>query len=484
MKKTITFLAIALTASFFLQAQDDWALQNPATTPPGIGGHQMAFIGNHQVLLFGGLLSFSPYLTNDQTWVYDLSANNWTQKSPGTSPAGRYGHSMAYIGDNKVLLFGGKEDFPQNATNDDTWVYDLSDDTWTLLNPSTYPSARMDLAMASLGGDQVLLFGGFEDPYNLVPNDETWVYDLSINNWTLKSPSTSPPGHFSHAMESIGIDQVILFSGQGDPDDTWVYSLGVDNWVLQNPAPSPLIRGYHSLSYIAGDQFLLFGGFVNDVRFPDVPYSDTTWVYDLSNDSWTAQSTTANPDADYYSHNNRMASIGTNHVLLFSESDGASNETWLYTATAQPDQPCSAGNSGNHKIRMCHRTKNPNRPWIEICVDTSAIDAHLAHGDYIGSCNIPLKMVGIEEDEELNMNFMLYPNPTERNVTLSFNVEGDRSYIIEIVDMTGRKIFSFEGKSSLGKNTRELSLENIVPGMYQVALILDGNKEMRKLLVR
>ncbi len=93
-------------------------------------------------------------------------------------------------------------------------------------------------------------------------------------------------------------------------------------------------------------------------------------------------------------------------------------------------------------------------------------------------------MVGIEEDEELNMNFSFYPNPTERNVTLSFNVEEDRSYIIEIVDMTGRKLFSFEGKSAQGKNTRELSLENIVPGMYQVALILDGNKEMRKLLVR
>ena len=133
---------------------------------------------------------------------------------------------------------------------------------------------------------------------------------------------------------------------------------------------------------------------------------------------------------------------------------------------------------------MCHHTNNPNKPWIEICVDINAVDAHLAHGDYLGSCNIPIKMSGVEENQELNGNFMLYPNPTERNVTLSFIVDGDQSNIIEIVDMTGRKLSSFEGKCAQGKNTMNLSLENIAPGMYQVVLILGGNKEVRKLMVR
>ena len=59
---------------------------------------------------------------------------------------------------------------------------------WTLKSPATKPSARLEHAMASLGGDQVLLFGGFDGSFD----DETWVYDLSDNTWTLQKPATKP----------------------------------------------------------------------------------------------------------------------------------------------------------------------------------------------------------------------------------------------------------------------------------------------------
>ena len=38
-----------------------------------------------------------------------------------------------------------------------------ADGTWTNQAPGAAPSARDRLAMASLGGDQVLLFGGFNN---------------------------------------------------------------------------------------------------------------------------------------------------------------------------------------------------------------------------------------------------------------------------------------------------------------------------------
>ena len=43
--------------------------------------------------------------------------------------------------------------------------------------------------MAYLGGDQVLLFGG-ELPSG--SSDETWVYDLSDNTWTSQVLATVP----------------------------------------------------------------------------------------------------------------------------------------------------------------------------------------------------------------------------------------------------------------------------------------------------
>jgi hypothetical protein len=68
--------------------------------------------------------------------------------------------------------------------DDETWVYDLSDNTWTLKSPATKPSARNSHAMASLGGGQALLFGGFDG----AADDETWVYTAS----TSCTPTSAP----------------------------------------------------------------------------------------------------------------------------------------------------------------------------------------------------------------------------------------------------------------------------------------------------
>ena len=79
----------------------------------------------------------------------------------------------------------------------------------------TRPSRRTPLggarpiyhAMASLGGDQVLLFGG-EDAAGL--DGETWVYDLSANTWTEKALSGGPSARKWHAMAYLGEDRALL----------------------------------------------------------------------------------------------------------------------------------------------------------------------------------------------------------------------------------------------------------------------------------
>ena len=109
------------------------------------------------------------------------AGGDWTQQSPAAKPSARYRSDMAYIGGDHVLLFGGYDSF----YDDETWVYDLSANTWTQQSPAAKPSARSSHAMAYIGGDQVLLFGGDDGTFD----DETWVYDLSANTWTQKSPA-------------------------------------------------------------------------------------------------------------------------------------------------------------------------------------------------------------------------------------------------------------------------------------------------------
>jgi len=297
-----------------LQAQDDWTLKSPATKPSARLAHAMASLGGDQVLLFGGYDG----ALDDETWVYDLSDNTWTLKSPATKPSARNAHAMASLGGDQVLLFGGFD----GANDNETWVYDLSDNTWTLKSPATQPSARQAHAMASLGGDQVLLFGGFDGS----EDDETWFYDLSDNTWTLKSPATKPSARNAHAMASLGGDQVLLFGGQvasGFDDETWVYDLSDNTWTLKSPATKPSARYLHAMASHGGDQVLLFGGSDGDIS------DDETWVYDLSDNTWNLKSPATPPSART---GHAMASLSGDQVLLFGGSDG-SDETSVYTAT-------------------------------------------------------------------------------------------------------------------------------------------------------
>jgi len=81
------------------------------------------------------------------------AAGTWTQKTPisGNQLSARRWHAMAYIGGDQALLFGGDDGTP----DDETWVYDLSANTWTPQSPvgGTKPLARHSHAMAYLGGD-------------------------------------------------------------------------------------------------------------------------------------------------------------------------------------------------------------------------------------------------------------------------------------------------------------------------------------------
>jgi hypothetical protein len=72
----------------------------------------------------------------------DISGTNqWIDKTPTPRPAGypnpKYDHKLATIATtDKVLMFGDKSTL--NSRNE-TWVYDLSDNKWTLKNPINNP---------------------------------------------------------------------------------------------------------------------------------------------------------------------------------------------------------------------------------------------------------------------------------------------------------------------------------------------------------
>jgi hypothetical protein len=309
-------LMICLLFANTAHPADDWTQVFPDLNPSARYWHAMAYLGEDQVLLFGGTDGF------DETWIYDLGESTWTQLYPSSHPQSLFWHSMVHIGTDQVLLFGGAN----GGYHDETWIYDLGESTWTQQHPATKPSARwIHDGMAYIDENQALVFGG-QDGGGYCGN--TWVYDLSANTWILFTPATEPSARWGHAMAYIGEDRVLLFGGYdsgGRDNETWIYDLSEGTWTQQNPSTKPSARYEHAMAYLGGDQVFLFGGQTTS------GYDEETWIYDLSDDDWILDTNTTQPSARSRYGLSETSIDGSSPLVLFGGCQvTAVGETWLF----------------------------------------------------------------------------------------------------------------------------------------------------------
>jgi len=359
--------------------QCEWLEKTPLNEPGGRYNHGMVSIyGDDKVLIFGGVEN-GDNIIND-TWIYDQSENKWVQKIDG--PNVRYEFAMAsvYETDN-VVLFGGN----YNGCKDETWIYDLSDDKWVnKTSTGNKPSGRERHAMATIwSSKKVLLFGG-RDSNHL---NDTWLYDLSDNTWTIKNPSNSQSIRSDHGMAPIwGTDKVLLFSGSwGEPvGDTWIYDLSDNTWIKIIPNNQVSYRYRYAIASIWGtDKVVIFGG---GYSYGDKQYSET-WIYDLSDNTWIEKKLSYYPD-ERWQH--RMAFINkTNKVILFggtSDITTYSSDTWEFENIDHGifiSNPYDIGPNASYKT-INWNSDSMNETSIKLQLRTAASESEINLKPFIG----------------------------------------------------------------------------------------------------
>lgn len=342
MKKILFNIVLLLLWVNMAVAANDWVQRTLQTTPSERRFPVMAYIGEGKVLLFGGYTTG----TNNETWLYDRNKNQWNQQNPCTippqkqyqaqgnkwipiecveyiKPSARLNPAMAYIGDDRVLLFGGFD----STYNTETWTYDLSENSWVKKQPKITPSGRLKPAMAYIGDDRVLLFGGSAERQN----NETWLYDFSDNKWTLLTPvdGIQPSPRHYHSMTYIGDDQVFLFGGQDEQfnhnNETWIYDLSENKWTLKETDTKPSPRYAHAIAYIGEQRILLFGG------WDDRGCDNETWIYDLNKNTWIKDQNSIHPSARFGHQLTETCLNGSCPPILFGGKDENNNaETWVF----------------------------------------------------------------------------------------------------------------------------------------------------------
>jgi uncharacterized protein (TIGR03437 family) len=289
---------------------------------------------------------------------------------------------------------------------------------WAQKSPQTSPPARFAHAMAyDSAHGQVVLFGG-ENSANFLLSD-TWVWDGA--NWTQKFPQTSPPAREAHAMVyDSAHGQVVLFGGNGGAsllgpgylNDTWVWDGA--NWTQESPQTSPPARFAHAMAYdSAHGQVVLFGG-TSASLFTD------TWVWDGAN--WTEKSPPSSPlarDSHAMAYDSARDSVvsfgGTNASAVFF------NDTWTWNGGPLAVSPPSINGVVSASDFGGFSTVAPGS-WVEIYGSNLAPGTRgWAAADFTGN-SAPASLDGVSVAIGGQAAFVDYISAAQVNAQLPSNI--------------------------------------------------------------
>ncbi len=209
----------------------------------------------------------------------------------------------------------------------------------------------------------------------------------------------------------------------------------------------------------------------------------------------------------YYGYGSNCATltaVGAGGVggYTYSWSSGATTAsasvcpiiTTTYTVTVKDANGCKATDivtvevidvrCGNNmdKVQICHNGQS-------LCVAANSVANHLSHGDKLGVCGAPTPCTGVQalisnrnssaSNKPLGdkVEMSIFPNPMQTNITVELENITEGVAQLEILDMTGRKVYQKTESMSAGFNQVTLDLQSLSKGLYLVRLRDSNNQE-------
>lgn len=301
------FIAFNITPTF---AASFKKLKTSGSHPSGRSTPSVAALGKY-VYLFGGIRD--DYSTGVNTFYNDLyrfntETNTWEMLSPkGEAPAPRsLAIAMGDIDHNRILILGGihyGKNFSNMTMYSDIWSYSPSSNTWTkIIQKNKGPETR-GAQKAWYANNKIYVFGGNSPSFTLF--NDTWVFDLTTNTWkeliANKTPD-SPPAR-REAMAANSPSDLVIYGGMGLDqtnnmttfNDTWEFNLKTNKWLNVTPANDKNISPPHTDSSVAiiGNNMYMQGGDLKGVGettgcgapFPQSA-NDDLWRFDLNSHVW------------------------------------------------------------------------------------------------------------------------------------------------------------------------------------------------------
>ena len=167
--------------------------------------------------------------------------------------------------------------------------------------------------------------------------------------------------------------------------------------------------------------------------------------------------------------------VTTDYTLVVTDENGctASDDVTVCAVNVI----CYAGNSGNQKVEMCHVPPgNPSNAHT-ICINASAVPAHLANGSVLGACgelasvcgSSSMRVANFTDDEALPaISMKAIPNPFSDNLSVSVTFPDKGDYFLVLLDVHGRVVKNiYSGQFDAMENRMiDVNTDNLAQGVY------------------
>jgi len=158
------------------------------------------------------------------------------------------------------------------------------------------------------------------------------------------------------------------------------------------------------------------------------------------------------------------------------------------------DVRCFAGQSGNAKVTLCHKTGSAKNPCVKMCVDESDVSAHLAHGDFLGNCTANCQPPSILASQsssvksdlmEKSVVLRVYPNPTNGRFTVELQIPDklNGKAEIQLMDVTGRRVLSDNAGMVNGWLQKQITPPSTLASEAYIVSVIMNNRTYKAKLI-
>ena len=427
-----------------------------------------------RMLVFGG----GQGDVDNDLWAFRLEERVALELHPGVEPmlAPRGAAGALDAAGRRLVVFGGSN---SGVATNDVWLTPIDGPLrWTRFKPIFEAPAPTRDAAATYDADrrQLIAWGG--DAPGLGLQNDLWLLRLETPmGWTNLGNAGAPAARSGHSIvRDTGADRIVVFGGEDDAgfplDDVHAWDAATETWSrIETQGSGPVGRAGHTAVYDPqGRRMIVFGG------RQGFNVLDDAWALSLTEPyHWQRLS----PDGD-------VPSGRFEHTAVYDATNGC---MIVFGGYAEPGAWSLDLRGGLEWTRLA--TGGAESPGIEhiAVADPSAsrmlVFGGLGAANYIGSLEWEgtLGVPSVSTVSRLQLG-PPSPNPATGPVRIAYALDGDARATIELLDLQGRRVTSYEVVAPGGRSgTVTLDAPGLEPGIYVVRLRQAGRSVARAVTV-